>query len=115
MPIRSRCQLCNAVIEYAADSLAEAVFVNCPTCGEETEIRPITVGGGLQPAQFQVAEPPRPKSPWRQDGPLVLTLVGVGAAIGNAVSAALATLGVNVTRLPLSPNNLTQLIREARS
>ncbi len=39
----------------------------------------------------------------------------VGAAIGNAVSAALATLGVNVTRLPLSPNNLTQLIREARS
>ncbi|MFN0299579.1 MAG: xanthine dehydrogenase family protein molybdopterin-binding subunit [Burkholderiales bacterium] len=39
----------------------------------------------------------------------------VGAAIGNAVSAALATLGVNVTRLPLSPNNLAKLIREARS
>ena len=39
----------------------------------------------------------------------------VGAAIGNAVSAALATLKVNVTRLPLSPNNLTKLIREARS
>lgn len=39
----------------------------------------------------------------------------VGAAIGNAVSAALASLKVNVTRLPLSPNNLTKLIREARS
>jgi aerobic carbon-monoxide dehydrogenase large subunit len=39
----------------------------------------------------------------------------VGAAIGNAVSAALVSLKVNVTHLPLSPNHLTRLIRAARS
>ncbi len=39
----------------------------------------------------------------------------VGGAIANAVSAALASLGVSVTRLPLSPNNVVAMIRAARS
>jgi carbon-monoxide dehydrogenase large subunit len=40
---------------------------------------------------------------------------GVGGAIGNAVADALRSLGVEVVSLPLSPNNISRLIREARA
>lgn len=39
---------------------------------------------------------------------------GVGGAIANAVADALQALGVKVVALPLSPNNISRLIREAR-
>jgi carbon-monoxide dehydrogenase large subunit len=42
-------------------------------------------------------------------------IIASGAALGNAVSDALASLGVSVRELPMSPNNLARLIREARA
>jgi CO/xanthine dehydrogenase Mo-binding subunit len=39
---------------------------------------------------------------------------GCGAAIANAVADALAPLGVSITALPLSPDRLLALIRDAR-
>ena len=41
-------------------------------------------------------------------------IAATGAAISNAVDAALRPLGVKITDLPLSPNNLARWIREAR-
>jgi carbon-monoxide dehydrogenase large subunit len=38
----------------------------------------------------------------------------VGAAIANAVAAALAPLRVTITEVPLSPNNLARQLRAAR-
>ena len=40
---------------------------------------------------------------------------GVGGAIANAVADALRSFGVKVVALPLSPNNIAKLIREARA
>jgi aerobic carbon-monoxide dehydrogenase large subunit len=42
-------------------------------------------------------------------------IIGTGAAIANAVSNALAAEGVSVTRLPLSPDKLSQALREGRA
>jgi carbon-monoxide dehydrogenase large subunit len=39
---------------------------------------------------------------------------GAGAAIANAVADALQSFGVKVVALPLSPNNIARLVREAR-
>ena len=41
-------------------------------------------------------------------------IVATGAALGNAVAAALAGLGVKITDLPLSPERLARAMREAR-
>jgi carbon-monoxide dehydrogenase large subunit len=41
-------------------------------------------------------------------------IVAVGAAVGNAVAHALAPLGVAITAMPLSPENLARAIRAAR-
>ena len=38
---------------------------------------------------------------------------GAGAAAGNAVSNALRSLGVEIRSLPISPNKLASLIRDA--
>jgi aerobic carbon-monoxide dehydrogenase large subunit len=40
---------------------------------------------------------------------------GVGGAIANAVADALQSFGVKVVSLPLSPNNISRLIRETRA
>jgi len=42
-------------------------------------------------------------------------IVGVGAAIANAIEDALAPFGIKVTRLPLSPNAIFELIRSAKA
>ena len=42
-------------------------------------------------------------------------IVATGAALGNAVAAALAGLGVKITDLPLSPERLARAMREARN
>jgi carbon-monoxide dehydrogenase large subunit len=41
-------------------------------------------------------------------------IVAVGGAVANAVARALAPLGVEITTLPLSPDNLSAAIRKAR-
>ena len=41
-------------------------------------------------------------------------IVATGAALSNAVADALRSLGVTIRELPLSPNNLAQLIRERK-
>jgi carbon-monoxide dehydrogenase large subunit len=41
-------------------------------------------------------------------------IVAVGGAVANAVARALAPLGVEITDLPLSPDNLSAAIRKAR-
>ena len=41
-------------------------------------------------------------------------IVAVGGAVANAVARALAPLGVEITSLPLSPDNLSASIRDAR-
>ncbi len=40
-------------------------------------------------------------------------IVAVAAAVGNAVAQALSTYGIKITRLPLSPDRLSALLREA--
>ena len=40
-------------------------------------------------------------------------IVATGAALANAVSQALAPLGAQVRDLPLSPDNVRRLVREA--
>ena len=42
-------------------------------------------------------------------------MVAVAAAIGNAVSAALSSLGVQARDLPLSPPRVWQLIKDAEA
>ena len=40
-------------------------------------------------------------------------IVAVAAAVGNAVAQALSTYDIKITRLPLSPDRLSALLREA--
>jgi carbon-monoxide dehydrogenase large subunit len=42
-------------------------------------------------------------------------IVGTGAALANAVTMALAPLGVEVRNLPLSPNRIKEWIRDQSS
>jgi CO/xanthine dehydrogenase Mo-binding subunit len=42
-------------------------------------------------------------------------IVATAAALGNAVAAALAGLGVTLTELPLSPERIARALREARA
>ncbi|MDO9215620.1 MAG: hypothetical protein Q7U14_00005, partial [Lacisediminimonas sp.] len=42
-------------------------------------------------------------------------IIATGAALANAVADALSPLGVQITRLPLSPNNIARLIRDAKA
>jgi carbon-monoxide dehydrogenase large subunit len=58
-------------------------------------------------------EAPSPLNPLGVKGAGELGIVATGGAIANAVSRALASLGVQVRSLPLSPNAVRALIREA--
>ena len=58
-------------------------------------------------------EAPSPLNPLGVKGAGELGIVATGGAIANAVSRALAPLGVQVRSLPLSPNAVRTLIREA--
>jgi aerobic carbon-monoxide dehydrogenase large subunit len=57
-------------------------------------------------------EAPSPLNPLGVKGAGEGGIVATGAALANAVSHALAPLGIQITELPLSPNNLRALIRE---
>ena len=56
---------------------------------------------------------PSPLNPLGVKGGGEIGIVATGAALANAVSQALAPLGVQVRDLPLSPDNIRRLIREA--
>ena len=58
---------------------------------------------------------PSPLNPLGVKGAGEIGIVATGAALANAVSQALSTLGVEVHDLPLSPDRLMSLIRQARS
>jgi aerobic carbon-monoxide dehydrogenase large subunit len=55
---------------------------------------------------------PCPNNPLGAKGAGEGGIIGVGGAIGNAVSAALKSFGVEVTELPLSPNRVWALVHE---
>ena len=58
---------------------------------------------------------PRPRQPLGAKGGGQGGMVAVAAAIGNAVSAALSSLGVQARDLPLSPPRVWQLIKDAEA
>src|SRR5581483_8376149 len=58
---------------------------------------------------------PSPSNPLGAKGAGEGGMVAVAAAVGNAVAAALAPLGVNPTELPLTPPRLWRLIEDART
>ena len=57
-------------------------------------------------------EAPSPLNPLGVKGAGEGGIVATGAALANAVSQALAPLGIQITELPLSPNKLRALIRD---
>ncbi|MFQ5875890.1 MAG: molybdopterin cofactor-binding domain-containing protein, partial [Dehalococcoidia bacterium] len=57
-------------------------------------------------------EAPSPLNPLGIKGPGELGMVGVGAALANAVSNALAPLGVQVRELPLSQYRVRALVSQ---
>lgn len=57
-------------------------------------------------------EAPSPLNPLGVKGAGEGGIVATGAALANAVSHALASLGVEVTELPLSPNRIRELIKK---
>ena len=56
---------------------------------------------------------PSPLNPLGVKGGGEIGIVATGAALSNAVSSALAPLGVQVRDLPLSPDRIRRLVREA--
>jgi CO/xanthine dehydrogenase Mo-binding subunit len=69
------------------------------------------------PARLDVRvleEAPSPLNPLGVKGAGEGGCTGAGAALANAVADALAPLGATLTRLPLSPDHVLALIRQAR-
>jgi carbon-monoxide dehydrogenase large subunit len=60
-------------------------------------------------------ESPSPHNPLGVKGAGEGGIVGTGSAIANAVSNALRCFEVQITQLPLSPNNIRELIRNSSS
>lgn len=58
---------------------------------------------------------PSPRNPLGVKGAGEIGIVATGAALSNAVSQALSSLGVQVHDLPLSPDRLRHLIREGQT
>ena len=56
---------------------------------------------------------PSPLNPLGVKGAGEIGIVATGAALANAVSQALASLGVEVRDLPLSPDRIRRLVRQA--
>jgi CO/xanthine dehydrogenase Mo-binding subunit len=61
-----------------------------------------------------LAETPTPVNPMGIKGAGEGGSSAVGGAIANAVADALAPLGVKVTALPLSPDRILSLVRDAK-
>ena len=56
---------------------------------------------------------PSPLNPLGVKGAGEIGIVATGACLSNAVSSALSSIGVQVHRMPLSPDRIRSLIREA--
>jgi carbon-monoxide dehydrogenase large subunit len=67
----------------------------------------------IPPIESEVIDlAPSPLNPLGVKGAGEIGIVATGAALSNAVSQALSSLGVQVRELPLSPDRLVELIRE---
>ena len=60
-------------------------------------------------------EAPSPLNPLGVKGGGEGAILATGATLANAVSNALADFGINVTELPLSPDNIKRWIRESNA
>ena len=60
-------------------------------------------------------EAPSPLNPLGVKGAGEGAILATGATLANAVSDALSHLGMNITQLPLSPDNILKWIRESQS
>ena len=72
--------------------------------------------GGVMDRSFELRhlESPTPLNPLGAKGAGEGGIVAVGGAVANAVARALQPLGVEITELPLSVDNLARAIRKAR-
>jgi CO/xanthine dehydrogenase Mo-binding subunit len=61
---------------------------------------------GTPPIQAEIVEVPAPEGPYGAKGVGEAPIVGVAAAVGNAIAA--ATGGVRLTRLPMTPQRVWQ-------
>ena len=67
----------------------------------------------IPPIESEVLDlAPSPLNPLGVKGAGEIGIVATGAALSNAVSQALSSLGVEIRELPLSPSRLVELIRE---
>ena len=73
----------------------------------------IPTAGEIPDMVVQHLESPSPNTPLGVKGVGEGGVIGVPAAVANAVREALAEFGVEITELPLSPSNVRKLIREA--
>jgi CO/xanthine dehydrogenase Mo-binding subunit len=68
---------------------------------------------GTPAIEAQIVEVPAPEGPYGAKGVGEAPIVGVAAAVGNAIAA--ATDGVRLTRLPMTPQRVWQAVSEGRS
>ncbi len=91
--------------------------------GENGQLLSGTLFDYLLPTSLDVPEietvvldlAPSPRNPLGVKGAGEIGIVATGAALSNAVSNALAPLGVQVRDLPLSPDKLRSLIDKSRT
>ena len=65
---------------------------------------------GTPPIDAQIVEVPAPEGPYGAKGVGEAPIVGVAAAVGNAIAA--ATGGVRLTRLPMTPERVWQAVAD---
>jgi CO/xanthine dehydrogenase Mo-binding subunit len=63
---------------------------------------------GTPPIDAQIVEVPAPEGPYGAKGVGEAPIVGVAAAVGNAIAA--ATGGVRLTRLPMTPQRVWEAL-----
>jgi CO/xanthine dehydrogenase Mo-binding subunit len=67
---------------------------------------------GTPPIEAEIVEVPAPEGPYGAKGVGEAPIVGVAAAVGNAIAA--ATGGVRLTRLPMTPQRVWQAVAGER-
>lgn len=85
------------------------------TCGSFADYLLATSTDFPQVEAFSVNRAPSLLNPLGAKGVGEGGIEGVGGAVANAVADALRSLGVEVVSLPLSPNNIAGLLRQARA
>ena len=82
------------------------------TTGHARGLRDAQRGHALRRSRQQIVEVPAPEGPYGAKGVGEAPIVGVAAAVANAIAA--ATGGVRLTRLPMTPERVWQAV-SARS